>query len=121
MFSKNMELGRKGEAAAADFLRKKGYQIICAGYRTPLGQIDIIAKDKGTVCFIEVKSRSSGRFGMPQEAVGRVKQEKISRAAAVFLKNNGLLQSRARFDVVSIYWADGKAQIGLIRDAFTCG
>jgi len=118
MSSKHLELGRKGEIAAVVFLKNKGYKIISIGYRTPLGQIDIIARERNTICFIEVKSRSSARFGAPEEAVDAAKQKKISMTALFFLKSNRLLESSARFDVVSIYCTDNKPRIELIRDAF---
>ena len=118
MSSENLELGRKGEAIAAAFLKNRGYKIISADYRMSLGQIDIIAKDKNTICFVEVKSRRSAKFGAPDEAVDIIKQKKISRAALIFLKKNKLLECPARFDVVSIYYGADKPQTELIKDAF---
>ena len=118
MSGKHLELGRKGEAEAASFLQKKGYKIIDCDCRSRFGQIDIIAKDKNTVCFIEVKSRSTLRFGVPSEAVDRTKQKKISRAALLYLLKNKLLESSARFDVVAIEYIDDEPRIELIKDAF---
>ncbi|MFH1338244.1 MAG: YraN family protein [Candidatus Omnitrophota bacterium] len=112
------ELGQKGERIAVDFLRDKGYRIVAVNYRTRLGQIDIVAKDKETVCFIEVKTRKSARFGRPAEAVDFFKQRKISQVALMFLKQKGLLDSPARFDVISISHEDLQPKIELFRNAF---
>jgi putative endonuclease len=118
MSSKSLELGRQGEEAAAGYLKKHGYKIIKADYHTALGQVDIIARDKSTVCFVEVKLRSSAKFGAPEEAVDTLKQKKISRTALLFLKKNKLIGVPARFDVVSVYYTDNKPRIELIKDAF---
>ena len=61
--------GYKGEDLAADFLRRKGYDIVAVNYTTSFGEIDIVARYKGTTVFVEVKSRRSERFGVPAEAV----------------------------------------------------
>jgi putative endonuclease len=121
MSKRNIELGCKGETAAVSFLKMNGFKIICTDYRTKLGQIDIIAKENNTVCFIEVKTRTSSRFGSPDEAILAFKQKKISESALIFLKNNKLLESPARFDVVSVSYIDNKPQVELIRDAFPLG
>ncbi len=102
-----IELGRRGEQDAVDYLKGKGYIIIDTNYRTRLGQIDIIARDNNTICFVEVKTQESGRFGSPDEKVVISKQRKISSVALVFLKQNKLLNSPARFDVVSISYPRG--------------
>lgn len=114
----NQAQGHKGEEAAVRLLEQSGYRIIARNYRTRLGEIDIIAKDGGTVCFIEVKSRSSDRFGTPQEALSAAKQRKIAQVALLFLKKNGLLESAARFDVVSVLFGQGAVRAELIRNAF---
>src|SRR5450755_4118324 len=101
----NRKLGDAGERAAARFLRRKGFRIITRGYRTQLGEIDLIARDGTTVVFIEVKTR---RAGAPAEAVTLEKQRRLTRAALHFLKRYRLLEHSARFDVVAIVWADDK-------------
>jgi len=118
MSKSNLRLGRSSEDLATKFLQNNGYKIIVRNYKTALGEIDIIAKDKDTICFIEVKSRNSDRFGMPQEAVSPFKQRQISKAALSFLKSRNLLDDKARFDVVSIVCAFNNPQIRLIKDAF---
>ena len=114
-----IELGRSGERIAAQFLGNNGYKIINTDFRTRLGQVDIIAKEKDTICFVEVKARATDSFGQPVEAVGDVKQRRIAKAALMFLKQNRLLGSPARFDVVSIsYPVKGQPKIRLIKNAF---
>ncbi|MDD4953643.1 MAG: YraN family protein [Candidatus Omnitrophica bacterium] len=118
MSKKNIYLGRSGEELAVDFLRENGYRILARNYRSSLGEIDIIAREKETLCFIEVKARASTRFGLPQEAVSPAKQRQISRIALLFLKENNSLGKSARFDVVSVIYDAGAPRITLIRDAF---
>lgn len=114
----NLKLGLKGEDLAEDFLKKQGYRILKKSFRTSFGQIDIIAKEKKTLCFVEVKTRSSLEFGLPQEAVHPLKQKRIIKTALVYLKDNQLLDRPVRFDVVSIQYRDNLPKIELIRNAF---
>ena len=118
MSKATIELGRAGEQEAVNFLKRKGYAKIITNYRNSLGQIDIVARDKKTICFIEVKARRSRRFGQPVEAVTDSKQRKISQVALLFLKQNGLLSSSARFDVISISYLDIRPEIKLVKNAF---
>lgn len=118
MTKATIELGQRGEQVAVDFLKNHGYNIISINYHTPLGEIDIIAKDKKTICFIEVKTRRTQRFGQPAEAVGVAKQRKISQAALMFLKQNRLLNSPSRFDLILISYLNMQRKIKLIRNAF---
>jgi putative endonuclease len=97
-------LGRRGEIAAARFLRRKGYRIVARGERDPLGEIDLIAVDGRTVVFVEVKTRSSREAGHPAEAVDQAKQRRLTRAGLSFLKRHKLLENAYRFDVVAIVW-----------------
>jgi putative endonuclease len=112
------QLGKSGEELAVDLLKVNGYKIIARNHRTKLGEIDIIASDKDTICFIEVKLRSSDRFGIPQEAVLNKKQRQISKVSLLYLKENNLLNRKARFDVVSVVYSEGKPQLSLIKNAF---
>ncbi|MDI6758370.1 MAG: YraN family protein [Candidatus Omnitrophota bacterium] len=96
-------LGKKGEETAVCLLKDNGYKILLRNYKTKLGEIDIIAKDKDVFCFVEVKSRSSLSYGLPLEAVSLKKQRQISKSALIFLKENNFLDKKARFDVVSIF------------------
>lgn len=119
MSKNNLLLGQKGEQLALDFIKRLGYKVLFRNYRSRLGEIDIIARDKGTICFIEVKTRVSGQFGLPAEAVLGRKQKQISRAAVAFLKEKKMLDEKARFDVVSVVCpGNGTPEIKIIQDAF---
>ncbi|MEO8272294.1 MAG: YraN family protein [Aureliella sp.] len=108
-------LGPAGEQAAARYLQRLGYRIVARGHRQRLGEIDLIALDGDCLVFVEVKTWSSGEDGDPSLAVDRRKQEKLSRAALVYLKRRGLLEQRCRFDVVSIVWPAGQRAQPTIR------
>lgn len=118
MSKQHLYLGNLGEEAAAGFLKESGYEILARNHKDALGEIDIVARDKDTFCFVEVKTRNSLNFGLPQEAVSRAKQRQISKAALNFLKKNKLLDKKARFDVVSVVYSGDKPQFDLIKDAF---
>ena len=94
--------GAEGERAARDYLAAKGIQILQMNYRRPTGEIDLIARQKKTLLFIEVKRRSSLRYGRPAEAVDRAKQAHILRTAQVYLQENRLRDCPIRFDVIEI-------------------
>jgi putative endonuclease len=113
-----LRLGKYGEETAVDFLKEQGYEIIARNYKTRFGEIDIIARDKDTLCFVEVKTRHTQRFGLPQEAVTSSKQRQIAKSALAFLKERALLDKKARFDVVSIIYVKDNPQTNLIKDAF---
>lgn len=117
MTRKKPDLGCRGEAFGKAFLKRKGYRILEENYRTPVGEIDIIAREGETVVFVEVKTRESGRFGHPFEAVDIRKQKKISGAALLYLKNLKTIPP-CRFDVVSVYEGCGGFEAEHIRDAF---
>jgi putative endonuclease len=112
------ELGRKGEEKALRFLKKRGYRIIEQNYVCKMGEMDIIAKEKDTLVFIEVKTRTSMAFGPPQLAVTQFKQRQLSKVALHFLKEKKLEDINARFDVVAILLPPEREEIELIRDAF---
>ena len=112
------ELGKKGEDLALRFLKKNGYRIFERNYVCKMGEVDIIAKEKDTLAFIEVKTRTSTTFGPPQLAVNSAKQMQLSKVALYFLKEKGLEDVKARFDVVAILLGPRGAEIELIRDAF---
>ncbi len=111
--------GAIGEELASKFLKKQGYKIVEKNFRTSLGEIDIIALDKGTITFVEVKTRKSTIFGYPQEAVGLKKQKKISQVASIYLNQKNLNSEKARFDIIAILLSpDQTEKIELIKDAF---
>lgn len=112
-----IRLGKEGEDIATNFLRKKGYKILDRNYKTPIGEADIIAKDKDTIVFVEVKTRSSDTFGLPFEAVTYRKQEKLKKIAIFYLKQHQV-EYPVRFDIVSIFCRNEKRQIEHIKGAF---
>jgi putative endonuclease len=83
-----------------------------------MGEMDIIAKEKDTLVFIEVKTRTSTFFGPPQLAVHSSKQRQLSKVALNYLKEKRLEDAKARFDVVAILLGQKKEEIELIKDAF---
>lgn len=110
-------LGNRGEDLAATYLKKKGFKILMRNFKTPLGEIDIIAEDKETIVFIEVKTRSDDSFGQPFEAVDGRKRERMRRIALLYLKNLGK-ERPARFDVISVEMKNGSSKIDHIIEAF---
>ena len=96
------QFGGEGEAEARAYLEKKGARILAMNYRRPTGEIDIIARHGATVLFVEVKRRSSLRYGRPAEAVNRAKQAHILRTAQLYLQEKRLTESPVRFDVIEI-------------------
>lgn len=112
-------LGRAGEALAAAFLSARGLTIVERNFRCKIGEIDLIAREGRTLVFVEVKTRRGRAFGLPQEAVGREKQEKIRQVASFYLAVHGRRETACRFDVVAITEPlPGQAEIEWIKNAF---
>ena len=111
-------VGRKGEDLAADYLQRLGYKILERNYRSRHAEIDLIAKHRGALVFVEVKSRRSLRFGDPKWALTPAKRRKISMAALTYLKQRNAMNCRARFDVVTLQHRDGNLHIEVIDNAF---
>ena len=118
MSKDNISFGKISEKQASSFLESQGYRILFHNYKAQGSEIDIIAREKDTICFVEVKSRCSDRFGSPQEAVTLAKQQKIARAASIFLQENKIQDKSCRFHVVAIIRQAGKEKFSLFRDAF---
>ncbi|HEX9777404.1 MAG TPA: YraN family protein [Geopsychrobacteraceae bacterium] len=120
MSEERLALGRWGEEQAVDHLRRCGMKILERNYRVPVGEIDIVARDRKQLVFVEVKARRSTRFGTPQEAVGLRKQRQIIRAAQWYLADHRADKLQPRFDVIAVMpGSDGTARIEHLRDAFT--
>ncbi len=132
--SPHLELGRRGEAFAAAYLQQAGFQLVAANFRLPVGrnrtgavvnaEIDLVAYEAETLCFVEVKSRSSDWFAPPQVNVDRRKQRQIARAARGYLRMFGLDSSPYRYDVVTVVFDAGENQsaapsIELLRNYWT--
>lgn len=107
-------VGQKFENLAVNYLKNKGYTILKQNYRNTLGEIDIIAKDADYLVFVEVKYRTSLKFGRPAEAVSFYKQNKIRQVATLYLKSKKMLNSLVRFDCIEIL----NDEINHIIDAF---
>ena len=114
-------LGAEGERAAEKFLRRQRYTIVQRNYRCRSGEVDLIALDRSTVVFLEVKTRTQPGFGSPFEAVDARKQRQIQRAAQQYLTENRLQDRDARFDVVGVWWDNGRVQCELVKNAFEVG
>ena len=110
-------LGPWGEAAAAAYLRKKGFRIEAMNYRTRLGEIDIIAADRRYLIFCEVKLRKSADFAAAREFVDSRKQQRLRSAAELYLAANEL-DVPVRFDVAEVYDEGGSLRISYIENAF---
>jgi len=118
VLDKRQQFGQKGESLAARHLKKNGYKILEQNYRTKMGEIDIIAKDKETIVFVEVKARRSHHFGNPKWAVTPKKQRKISMVALYYLKATNQNNLKARFDVVAIRSKHDNPEIEIVKNAF---
>jgi len=110
--------GRKGEELAAAYLQSLGYRILERNYRCPLGEIDIVARDKDAIVFVEVKSRKTEEFGDPELAVGKTKQRKLTLISLYYLAQKNDSPMEARFDVVAVKMLRNRTEVKLIRDAF---
>jgi putative endonuclease len=113
-------LGYRGERAAERFLRRQGYLILARGLRNRLGELDLIAVEKRTVVFVEVKTRTTQDAGHPADAVDADKQQRMTRAALSYLKRHDLLEHSARFDVIAVTWPErgGPPVIEHFKNAF---
>jgi putative endonuclease len=117
----HFELGRRGEELAAGYLQRAGYRIVAANFNIPIGrnrrdvtvnaEIDLIAYDGPVLCFIEVKTRASDEIASPQTNVDLRKRRQIVRAARGYRRMLGLTGSLYRYDVVTVVWPGGPAQI----------
>ncbi|HSD48105.1 MAG TPA: YraN family protein [Pyrinomonadaceae bacterium] len=128
--SPGIELGKLGEQYAAAYLEQLGYRFVGANFTIPVGrnlrgavvtaEIDLIAYDQNTLCFIEVKTRTSDWFAPPQANVDLRKRRQLARAARAYRKLMDLDTDPYRFDVVTVLLADPVSpQIDLIRNYFT--
>lgn len=113
----NRVIGNAAEDAAAGWIKKnKGYIVLERNYSCAAGEIDIIAKDKDTTVFIEVKYRKNTKKGYPSEAVTETKQKRIIRTAMAYVSEKNT--ENIRFDVAEIVEKDGRKYIRYIENAF---
>lgn len=115
----NAGVGRRGEDLAAAFLEKSGFAIIERNFHCKGGEVDIVAREGKTLVFVEVKSRKTLTYGLPQLAVTPFKQRQISKAALTWLAKNHKHDSPARFDVIAILLNNNyHHQVEHIKNAF---
>lgn len=119
--ARNNTLGAWGESVAAQYLRKKRYEIVAAGFRSRFGEIDLIARNRKYLVFVEVKLRKNADFAQAMEYVDRKKQDRIRTTAAVYLSMYPTTL-QPRFDVIEIYAPEGiqtsRPEIHHMEDAF---
>ncbi len=131
----HFELGRRGEALAIEHLERAGYRIVAANFRLPIGrntrdvivnaEIDVVAYDGPTLCFIEVKTRASDDFAPPQVNVDLRKRRQIARAARGYRRMFGLIDAAYRYDVVTVVstssakQTDAEPRIELLKNFWT--
>lgn len=124
--SEKREKGDLGEALAAAFLEQNGYRLVMANFTAPIGrnskgvqvrgEIDLVALDGETLCFVEVKTRSNRNFGGPLTAVDNMKQRQITRTSRIYRRIFGVVDRPHRFDVVTVVTGgNGPPEIELIR------
>ena len=118
MLNRYQTFGKTGESLAVRHLKKKGYRILERNYRNKIGEIDIVARHRGALVFVEVKARKSGHYGSPKFAVTAAKKRKISMVALTYLKATGQSRAKARFDVVTVNAGGQTPQIDIIQNAF---
>ncbi|MFH0772142.1 MAG: YraN family protein [Candidatus Omnitrophota bacterium] len=116
----NKKLGDLSEKLAAKFLKRRGYEILTKKYRGAGGEIDIVAKEKGSLVFVEVRSKSGSEFGLPYETINYEKRKRLEKTAVEFQKRFKLIDRDSRFDCVSVLFDKNfkVVEIDLIKDAF---
>ncbi len=122
METTSQTLGFLGEELAGHYLTRRGYKVLLKNYESPLGEIDLIAKEKGALVFIEVKTRSSLSAGSPLDSVTFHKRAQLTKCAKYYMKRYGIKDVPCRFDVVSVLIPPGEEpRIELIENAFCEG
>lgn len=113
------QLGQMGEKIALKYLRQKKFEVVIKGFRLYRGEIDLIARDRETLVFVEVKTRSEGALGLPEESVDSRKQRQIRKIAEGYLALNNIEDMECRFDVISIVFDEkGSFSLSHYKDAF---
>ena len=109
------EIGKLGENLAVKYLEKQEYKILERNFKCKQGEIDIIAMDKDEIVFIEVKTRTNKKFGVPIEAVDRTKQKHLAKAAKYYIYKRHLENEFIRIDVMEVYICNNKCKINHIK------
>jgi putative endonuclease len=111
-------IGPRGEDAAVDAYRRRGYRIVARNWRCRIGELDLVVERRGVLVFCEVKSRRGRAFGVGYEAVTRRKQAKLRSLAEAFLQAAGSRPQAIRFDVASVAVRGERSAVELFEDAF---
>lgn len=111
------ETGRSGEEIASQYLEKEGYEILDRNFSCHQGEIDIIAKDKNEIVFIEVKTRTNKKYGLASEAVNENKQKHLLRAIQYYIYIKKYEKCFIRIDVIEVYIKNNKVNINHIKQA----
>jgi putative endonuclease len=120
MSEERLALGRWGEDEAVRFLRRNGLKILQRNYRAPVGEIDIVARHRKQLVFVEVKTRRTTYYGTPQEAVSERKQRQIIRAAQWYISEHPVDKLQPRFDVIAVMpGLRNQARIEHVPNAFS--
>src|SRR3989338_7538447 len=114
----NKLTGETGEHIGEHYLKVQGYQIVARNVRSPFGEIDLVAKHQKTLVFVEVKTRRSFDFGLPEEAVTKRKKARLGRLASWYLTSYSISESEVRFDVLAVQLGGEHPEIRLIQNAF---
>ena len=116
--SSNQSTGKVGERLSEAYLKKQGYEIVARNVRSPFGEIDLVAKHKKTLVFVEVKTRRGTDFGLPEEAVTERKKVRLGRLASWYLTHYPGSDFPVRFDVLAVQLGNLQPDIRLIQNAF---
>ena len=113
----NQEIGKLGEDIAVNYLKQKGYKILDRNFECRQGELDIIALDEKEIVFIEVKTRTSNRYGYPSEAVNKIKQKHMLQTIKYYLYIKNLSDEFVRIDVIEVYIKDNLYKVNHIKQA----
>ncbi len=120
------ELGEKGEDIVAEYLQANGYEILARRYKRRGGEIDVVCclrerNDITLLVFVEVKTRRPTQWGRPEQAVSKQKMGRIYRTARIYVHEHKLTEVLCRFDVMAVYWINGRLEIDHFEEAFGLG
>ena len=117
--ARHLDVGKRGEAAAAERLQADGYRILDRNWRSRQLELDLVAEKDGVLVFVEVKTRAADALATPEDALGTVKQNRLVRAAALYLSEHGRWDAPCRFDLMAVsVHPDGRLDLTHVEDAF---
>lgn len=114
----NLLIGKIGEELATKYLQDNSIKIIQRNFYCKFGEIDIIAKDKNELVFVEVKTRTNSKYGNPSDAVGLKKQNHLQKSIEYYLYSNGITKEKIRIDVIEIYLNQDKYKLNHIKNIY---